>query len=772
MKIYTCALLILAGAGLFSAKGQDISESQLPRITRTINNNWTFSYYPSVSADKGYETGGFDDSRWQAITLPHTWNTSEFTGDPATGNSDDPDSPYWRNGWGWYRKSFTINQAFADRKAFIEFDGVQDRCKVWINGVFLGEHTGSDRPFDFDITPHIKKGSLNVIAVAVSNNSPTGKETDPSFYGGIFRNVRIILKNKLYIPFRGSSADEGGILISTPGFSGKACPVRIQTMVKNDHPQPRNCTVQSTIYDARGKMLQQVRSTQEIGQGQSFMFDHSTKQVGNPQLWSPGNPYLYKVVTEIIDGKLISDSISSHIGFRWFSWEGDSFYLNGKPVRLQGDKFPGIMPLVGNALTYNIIEDDFREAKNNELNFRIAPVPAGEHVYNLADRLGILLFETDEINSNTNHPSVFLTTTDKISKISEANISGKNLPSSPASPAEPARIVLTSRQKSIPARPGSVAIIYSSINDSKGNSIEGKNSPQWTIEGPAKLLSSSSDVNVVRCTGEPGKIRITAFSPALASGSIEITSVAAAETSTAITETVLREQGRSGYGKVIKPSRLEPVPQEIKFFSEAVTMASADKQGYRKMISELLCRNNSSVDTSTAEFRSLVYVLGSHLYNNKGQVSAADINYNIDHFNNCLLIAGYIQATKLPQPFKDGLRVYYSQAMILQGEAKDAGDEMNWLNWIPSGGTVVYCDPDLKVAKVTGTMVTSKDDLNDIITLVYPEFTRLSEDAKARANDFIARMNPWVHPKVGFAGGFTAERSKPVLIPLFKFIAE
>ena len=102
-----------------------------------------------------------------------------------------------------------------------------------------------------------------------------------------------------------------------------------------------------------------------------------------------------------------------------------------------------------------------------------------------------------------------------------------------------------------------------------------------------------------------------------------------------------------------------------------------------------ILKNNPAVDTSSVEFKTLTDLLASQLVNSGGHLTADDFNFSVNHYNSCRLISGYIKSTKLPAPFKDGLKKYYSDAIIRKGNEKNAGDEMNWLNWIPSGGTVV-----------------------------------------------------------------------------------
>ena len=291
--------------------------------------------------------------------------------------------------------------------------------------------------------------------------------------------------------------------------------------------------------------------------------------------------------------------------------------------------------------------------------------------------------------------------------------------------------------------------------------------------------------NIIRSTGKPGKIHISVFASGLASGSVDIETEELKPDNSVINEPALDPEGRNEVTRlVIKVDRLEETRREIKFSTDGFNMDISDKKGYMKSIRDYIVKNNPDVDSSSIEFRSLVNVLASQLLNNKGHIIADDYNFNVDHFNNCRLIYGYITATKLPPLFKDGLRNYYADEVIKSGSEKDAGDEMNWLNWIPSGGTVVYSVEGNGVDIPKGTKTSKSTDLPDLIELVYPVYKTFSDDAKVRALTFIDKMNPYV--KAISVNGqnregdkkketnivYKAEKGRPVLIPELKFIAE
>jgi hypothetical protein len=109
---------------------------------------------------------------------------------------------------------------------------------------------------------------------------------------------------------------------------------------------------------------------------------------------------------------------------------------------------------------------------------------------------------------------------------------------------------------------------------------------------------------------------------------------------------------------------------------------------------------------------------------------------------------------------------------------------MNWLNWIPSGGTVVFVQSENAGAIPKGALIAKSTGLEEIISVVYPQFVNFSTDAKERALVFISKANPYVHvgtvSELGGEGAnvkkasvsYTAEKGQPILIPLLKFISE
>ena len=747
---------------LSHAQRKQTPPSVPPRYKKVINSNWTFNYFPDEKAGEGYESPGFDDSKWTAISIPHTWTTYETTGEvhPFIRSADETDNPYWRKGWGWYRKHFTINSIASGKKVFIEFAGVQKYCKVWINGKFLGDHTGTFGFFDFDISALVTPGKDNLLAVAVRNNPEENSGKTPSTngdinsYSGIRSDVTLVIKDNLYILSQGSASHEGGIFITTPSVSEKEAVVRIQTPVQNDYPEPKECILNTYITDASGRRTEIIKSKARINPGQRYKFDQKSKPLIKPHLWSPDDPYLYEVRSEVLAGNSITDICTSPLGFR-LDAEENNISVNDKKVLIHGGNRHQEYPWLGEAIPKWITETDPGDIAENLVGSYFES-PTGQR--------------TD------------------IAKVRSG---------------EPARIVLKSSHNKIDADRASVVIITADIVDSEGNHVSGAtNTIKWSVTGPATLVGHNvyePDINrhnrregvwytdmpvpnVIRSAGVPGRITVLVSAPGLASGSVTLEAVEEQSDNSIITEPVLNDEGRR---RVFRPEMsahsLEESQGELKRISSEINLGKRSEQDYKAEISRIILNNNPLTDTTTIEYKTLVSLFTTHLLKNSGVLTADDCNFNTGNYNNCRVIAGYINPLKLPPLFKDWLRKYYSEEIILRGNEKNAGDEMNWLNWIPSGGTVVVSQSDKVPVWPKGTIITTKTDLADLITAVHPVFAKYSPEAKERALIFIGKMNPYVKitETTDVKDGkkvtnftYIAEKSKPVLIPLIKFISE
>ncbi len=434
--MYKSLLLTALGVTLFTA----VVSGAPTRVVATINRDWTFAYFPAETPDPACSAISYDDRHWQAVAVPHTWSTYETTGDlhPFIRSATERDDTYWWYGWGWYRKHFRLAAEAAGKQVFLECDGVQKYSRFYLNGHFVGEHKGGYTSFSLDLTPYIDRTGDNVLAVQVSNRRDDPFGTIPpatagnfDVYGGIYRDVRLVLTDPLHVPFQGSAEHEGGTFVTTPRITPENATVRVRTWVKNDFPSEKSTTIVTLVRDHDNKVVAKATSTIAIAAGATSEFDQDLGAITTPHLWSPDTPYLYRVDTEVHDGARLADTFESPLGIRSYQWDYKSnrMILNGHEVLLRGMNRHQEFPWLGDAMPKWIHEHDLDDMRHHlGLNFqRTVHYPNDPLVYTLCDQLGFMLIEEspnikdiafgrgiqeqqmrEMIRRDRNHPSILI----------------------------------------------------------------------------------------------------------------------------------------------------------------------------------------------------------------------------------------------------------------------------------------------------------------------------------------------------------------------------
>lgn len=390
------------------------------RIVMPLNDGWKFT-----KENYNATENNTNSVKWENVSLPHTWNIADVL----------DDEPGYYRGNGWYTKKITIPENFKGKKINIFFEGANQQSVVYINGNNAGEHIGGYTGFSIPITSFINWDKENTIAVKVNNsfneNCPP-LDADFSFYGGIYRQVSLILTNAVHF----STIDKGSnaIFISTPMVNNNAASVLIKSIITNDNSANKKIKINTDIYDAKGKIFVNNSAYLLCNSNADTTFIQSIKNLPHPNLWSPESPYLYKVITTLTDavtGKII-DQITNPLGFRWFNFDAaKGFFLNGKPLKLIGTSRHQDFPGLGNALPKSYARRDVELIKEMGGNFlRVAHYPQDQAVLQACDELGILasveipvvneITESDSfynncenmqvemIRQNFNHPAIII----------------------------------------------------------------------------------------------------------------------------------------------------------------------------------------------------------------------------------------------------------------------------------------------------------------------------------------------------------------------------
>ncbi|XOV91056.1 MAG: glycoside hydrolase family 2 TIM barrel-domain containing protein [Bacteroidota bacterium] len=353
------------------------------RINSTINSAWKFQ-----KGDINSAVDEINAQEWETINLPHTWNSED---------AFDEEDGYYR-GIGWYVKQLAVPAEWEGKTVFIKFEGANQTSELFLNGKPIGNHIGGYTAFSFDLSTVLKYGETNVLAVKVDNSHDENippLTADYTFYGGIYRNVRLIVADPIHFDLSNNGSD--GVFVSTPKVSDQNASITIQGSVQNSSAQKKKVIVETSILDKNNQVIGTKSSKVTINPNSKSDFTHEGIQVNSPNLWSPDSPYLYQAITTVKEdtrNAQVTDRIDIPVGLRWFEFNNNgSFMLNGKPLKLIGSNRHQDFKGHGNALTDDYHFNDYKQIKEMGFNFvRLAHYPQAPEVYRACDELGLLVW--------------------------------------------------------------------------------------------------------------------------------------------------------------------------------------------------------------------------------------------------------------------------------------------------------------------------------------------------------------------------------------------
>lgn len=291
-----------------------------------LDEGWKFSKgnFPNAAE------AGFNDTRWETVTVPHDWAISgpfdkeidkqvtaitqnnETRASEKTGRTGA--LPYI--GEGWYRKKLNLPTLKANQKVLLQIDGAMSEPRVYLNGKQVGQWNYGYNYFYIDITNDLKVND-NLLAIHLKN-MPKSSRWYPG--AGLYRNVHLIIKEE-------KSIDQWGITVTTPIVKKEFAKVNINTKLTGN-----GIRLVTQILDSLGKQV-----AIDTAKG---IFGNEADQnlaISNPVLWSPERPYLYTAVSSLYEGNTLKDVVKTRLGIRTISFSaGIGFSLNGKVRKFKG----------------------------------------------------------------------------------------------------------------------------------------------------------------------------------------------------------------------------------------------------------------------------------------------------------------------------------------------------------------------------------------------------------------------------------------------------
>ena len=380
-----------------------------------------FNYLTKANSihNEGPYVANFNDSTWQEVKVPHDWVTILPYADVASHSHGykTVGYKYPETSVGWYRKTINIPACDLGKHIALQFDGIFRNARVWFNGFYMGTEPSGYATQVYDVTEYVNYGGDNLICVRADATLEEGW-----FYegAGIYRDAWLM-----------KSAAVGVAPFGTFVYADLKQPydkvtIYVETEVNNHSLTTQQCEVSHRLLDADGReVAKSESSTIMLRAKQTLNSQLLTLNLNAPHLWSPDDPYLYKVETTVkVDGR-VTDVYETSTGIRDIEFDADrGFLLNGQPLKLKGVNMHQDHAGVGAAIPDALQAWRIKQLKKMGCNaYRASHNPMTPALLDICDREGILVIDENRltgineehlrllermIKRDRNHPSVIL----------------------------------------------------------------------------------------------------------------------------------------------------------------------------------------------------------------------------------------------------------------------------------------------------------------------------------------------------------------------------
>lgn len=335
----------------------------------------------------------FDDSKWEQINLPHDWaiNGPFYEGNNAIVGGGMGRLPI--QGVGWYRKKINISSADKGKSIYLDIDGAMSYAMVWLNGNLVGGWPYGYNSFRLDLTPYIKYGGDNQLAIRLDNPNYSAR-----WYpgGGIYRNVWLTKVNPLHVA-------QWGTFVRSKNVSASSATVDLTVQIENKSNTDQNIKVVSEVYisNAQFKRAQKIiafptSSLKVSSEGKREV--ETSVTIKNPLLWQPlpsQKQNLYVAVTRLYSNGKIIDEYETQFGIRSLQFDPEKGVLvNGKAIRIQGVNQHHDLGALGAAFNKRAAERQLEILREMGCNaIRLSHNPPAPELLDLTDKMGFLVID-------------------------------------------------------------------------------------------------------------------------------------------------------------------------------------------------------------------------------------------------------------------------------------------------------------------------------------------------------------------------------------------
>ena len=407
---------------------------------------WKFCYVPGKTGGpqkSEFYAKDYDDSSWGAIRVPLSWEMAGY-GRPVYTNvgypfeynppkalkSHSSTNESDNNAIGFYRRNFSIDDSWKDKRIFLHFDGVYSAAVVWVDGKYVGYTQGSNTDAEFDITAALDKAADDENSIMTGTDTDSQHQLSVRVYrwcdgsylegqdawhlSGIHRDVYLVAKPKVFV-------SDHVITVENPGEDGTSGDLKVALTIDNrDQAADVSKSITVKLFDKEGK---QVGETATVNYESNINTNDSSKDsssndtwtknedgtytatasiagLSDLTAWSAENPYLYNVTIAQKDAYGNEEMVwNTKYGFRNIQRpEGKNYLLvNGKRVFFKGVNTQDTHPEYGRAIDMETMWKDLTMMKKANINtVRTSHYPRQPKMYAMMDALGFYVM--DEAN--------------------------------------------------------------------------------------------------------------------------------------------------------------------------------------------------------------------------------------------------------------------------------------------------------------------------------------------------------------------------------------
>lgn len=327
----------------------------------------------------------FDDAAWRTLTLPHDWGVESAFQQELPGSSGKLP---WA-GTGWYRKRFHLPAGDAGRRIHLEVDGAMAYALVWCNGRLAGGWAYGYSSWRVDLTPFVRPGEDNVIAIRLHNPAESSRWYPGS---GLYRHVWLTKTSPIAVA-------HWGVQVTTPHVTPGNALVQVAVTLDNHSASRAEVQAQVALFaaDEHGRAV--GPAVAEGGAGRIALpagrSAHATVtlQVDEPRLWSLEARHRYVAEVRVRHDGAVADVVQTPFGIRTLAIDPErGFLLNGQRVLLRGVCLHHDLGALGAAFNVRAMERQLEILQAMGTNaIRTAHNPPAPELLELCDRLGFLV---------------------------------------------------------------------------------------------------------------------------------------------------------------------------------------------------------------------------------------------------------------------------------------------------------------------------------------------------------------------------------------------